>query len=131
MLGCVVEGSDRQRIYGIGASDRSHLNISYCAVANFLAAHAALILALSGSLEILDRALALGRTLVELPFELNLWQAQNIWYEILRASSSGLTALTTDDRPRWDKDFSELGSCLSIDSAAISAQEPAVATTGD
>ena len=85
----------------------------------------------SGSLEILDRALALGRTLVELPFELNLWQAQNIWYEILRASSSGLTALTTDDRPRWDKDFSELGSCLSIDSAAISAQEPAVATTGD
>ena len=85
----------------------------------------------SGSLEILDRALALARTLVELPFELNLWQAQNIWYEILRASSTGLTALATADRPRWDKDFSELGGCLSIDSAAISAQEPAVATTGD
>ncbi len=85
----------------------------------------------SGSLEILDRALALARTLVELPFDLNLWQAQNIWYEILRASSSGLTALATDDRPRWDKDFSELGSCLSIDSAAISAQDPAAATTGD
>ncbi len=40
----------------------------------------------SGSLESLDRALGLARTLVELPFELNLWQAQNIWYEILRTS---------------------------------------------
>ena len=47
----------------------------------------------SGSLEMLDRALALARTLVELPFELNLWQAQNIWYEILRTSSYALTAL--------------------------------------
>jgi len=43
----------------------------------------------AGSLEALDRALALARTLVELPFELNLWQAQNIWYEILRVSSYG------------------------------------------
>ncbi|MGB8846750.1 MAG: DUF3536 domain-containing protein, partial [Terracidiphilus sp.] len=35
----------------------------------------------SGSLEMLDRALVLARTLTELPFDLNLWQAQNIWYE--------------------------------------------------
>ena len=41
----------------------------------------------------LDRALALARTLTELPFELNLWQAQNIWYEILRTSGYALTAL--------------------------------------
>ena len=41
----------------------------------------------SGSLELLDRALGLGRILAELPFDLNLWQAQNIWYEILRTSS--------------------------------------------
>ena len=47
----------------------------------------------SGSLEMLDRALALARILVEMPFELNLWQAQNIWYEILRTSSYALTAL--------------------------------------
>jgi alpha-amylase/alpha-mannosidase (GH57 family) len=85
----------------------------------------------SGSVEMLERALALARTLVELPFELNLWQAQNIWYEILRTSSYALTALTTDDRPKWEKHFQELGSCLSIDWAAISAQEPAAVTTGD
>ena len=47
----------------------------------------------SGSLEMLDRALVLARTLVELPFELNLWQAQNIWYEILRTSTYALTSL--------------------------------------
>jgi hypothetical protein len=85
----------------------------------------------SGSLETLDRALTLGHTLVELPFELNLWQAQNIWYEILRTSSSALTALNRDDRPRWDQKFRELGTCLTIDWAAISKQEPAAATTGD
>jgi alpha-amylase/alpha-mannosidase (GH57 family) len=85
----------------------------------------------SGSLESLERALSLGRLLSELPFELNLWQAQNIWYEILRTSSYGLTALEADDRPRWEKDFSELGACLSIDCAAIRAQEPSTATTGD
>jgi hypothetical protein len=85
----------------------------------------------SGSLDTLERALGMGRILTELPFELNLWQAQNIWYEILRTSSYALTALPTDDRPRWKKSFSDLGSCLSIDCAAISDQDPAAATTGD
>jgi hypothetical protein len=85
----------------------------------------------SGSLESLDRALTLARILVELPFELNLWQAQNIWYEILRTSGYALTALAAEDRQRWEKNFSDLGACLSIDCAAISAQDPAAATTGD
>jgi alpha-amylase/alpha-mannosidase (GH57 family) len=76
----------------------------------------------SGALETLDRALALGRTLRELPFELNLWQAQNIWYEILRTSGYALTALGPDERQPWEKNFSELGSCLSIDCSAISDQ---------
>jgi len=85
----------------------------------------------SGSLEMLDRALGLSRTLAELPFDLNLWQAQNIWYEVFRTSSYALTALAADDRPRWDKNFSDLGTCLSIDCAAIGAQDPAAVTTGD
>ena len=84
----------------------------------------------SGSMEMLDRALSLAQNLVELPFELNLWQAQNIWYEILGTSNYALTALGKDDRPRWDKDFNELGACLSIDCAAISEQDP-VAVPGD
>ena len=85
----------------------------------------------AGSLEMLGRALTLARTLVELPFELNLWQAQNIWYEIMRVSSYGLTTLATDDFSRWEKDFCELGRCLSIDYEAISAQDLTAATTGD
>ena len=85
----------------------------------------------AGSLEMLDRALTLGRNLVELPFDLNLWQAQNIWYEILRTSSYALTSLGDDERPRWDKNFSELGSCLSIDCASIAADDAAVVALGD
>ncbi len=85
----------------------------------------------SGSLDILERALALARTLVELPFDLNLWQAQNIWYEILRTSTYALTSLAPDDRPRWEKNFSELGNCLTFDFTAIRAQDPAAVTTGD
>ena len=84
----------------------------------------------SGSLDILDRALTLARALTELPFELNLWQAQNIWYEILRGSSS-LTAHEPEDRPRWDRDFHELGCCLSIACDVITAEEPALAAIGD
>jgi alpha-amylase/alpha-mannosidase (GH57 family) len=85
----------------------------------------------SGALEMLERALALAQSLVEMPFDLNLWQAQNIWYEILRTSSYSLTSLGKDDRPRWDKSFNELGVCLSIDCAAIRDQDPAAVTTGD
>lgn len=85
----------------------------------------------AGSLEILDRALTLARTLGEMPFDLNLWQAQNIWYEILRSSNYALTALGDDERPRWEKDFGELGRCLSIDTVEITAQEQLVETTGD
>jgi alpha-amylase/alpha-mannosidase (GH57 family) len=77
----------------------------------------------AGSLEMLDRALTLAHILVELPFELNLWQAQNIWYEILRISSYGLTSLAPEDRPRWDKAFSDLAWCLLIDCEAINVHE--------
>ena len=88
----------------------------------------------SGSLEVLDRALNLARTLAALPFELNLWQAQNLWYEIMRSSTYGLTAHAPEDRPRWDRDFNELGACLSIAFDVIAAEESAVpelAITGD
>jgi alpha-amylase/alpha-mannosidase (GH57 family) len=84
-----------------------------------------------GSLEMLDRPLVLARTLIELPFELNLWQAQNIWYEILRTSSHSLTAHIAEDRPKWEKDFNELGKCLSIDTVAMTAPEQLVEATGD
>jgi alpha-amylase/alpha-mannosidase (GH57 family) len=79
----------------------------------------------SGSMEMLDRALVLARALSELPFDLNLWQAQNIWYEILRTSAYALTAQTKELRPRWDKNFNDLGACLKIDYASIEGLDPA------
>ncbi len=85
----------------------------------------------AGSLEMLDSALTLARTLMELPFESNLWQAQNIWFEILTTSGYALTALADEDRPHWEKDFNELGACLSFDCTAINAPEARVAAAGD
>jgi hypothetical protein len=85
----------------------------------------------AGSLEMLDRALTLAKRLAEMPFDLNLWQAQNIWYEILRSSYYALTALADEERPRWEKDFQALGDCLSIDCEAIGQQDQLVETTGD
>ncbi len=85
----------------------------------------------SGSVEMLDRALLLARTITELPFDLNLWQAQNIWYEILHTSSSALTALQAEDRARWEKDFRDLGACLTFDTEAIRVDEEAGVAVGD
>ncbi len=85
----------------------------------------------AGSLEMLERALTLARNLVELPFELNLWQAQNIWYETMRTAGYALTSLAAEDRPRWDRDFNQLGSCLSIDCTSITTDEAAVVAPGD
>jgi alpha-amylase/alpha-mannosidase (GH57 family) len=85
----------------------------------------------AGSLEMLDRALTLALNLSELPFDLNLWQAQNIWYEILNTSSYGLTSLGPEERQSWDEHFGGLGTCLKIDCASITADEAAVVAPGD
>jgi hypothetical protein len=85
----------------------------------------------AGSLEMLERAVTLAKTLAELPFELSLWQAQNIWHEILRTSSYSLTAQIAEDRPRWEWDFNELGRLLSVDTAAFTYSEQMAETPGD
>ncbi len=84
-----------------------------------------------GSLEMLERALTLARTLTQLPFDLNLWQAQNLWYEILRTPDDQLVALTAEDRPRWKREFDELGVCLTFDTKAIRATDEPVAAAAD
>jgi hypothetical protein len=85
----------------------------------------------SASQEALDRALALGRALVELPFESSLWQAQNIWYEFLSNQPPAIAALTGYARTRWDEDFNALGQSLSIDAASVNVQDAVPVTTGD
>ncbi len=85
----------------------------------------------AGSLEELDRALDFARSLSELPFELNLWQAQNIWYEILRSSPQALGNLSDEQRPAWERNFNELGACLYIDYASITADESLLVAAGE
>ncbi len=84
-----------------------------------------------GSLDVLDRTVVLARTLCELPFELNLWQAQNLWYEILRTSSEVLSSAEPDARTQWDQGFNELATCLSIDSHAIRVEDESRAAAAD
>jgi alpha-amylase/alpha-mannosidase (GH57 family) len=85
----------------------------------------------NGSLELLDRALTLAINLAELPFDLNLWQAQNIWYEILSTTNTALTSLSKEDRQRWDEHFGGLGTLLKIDCSSITADDLAVVAPGD
>jgi alpha-amylase/alpha-mannosidase (GH57 family) len=85
----------------------------------------------AGSIEPLDRALNLARLLLQLPFTQNLWQAQNVWYEIHRGMNYTIAGLSIEDRPRWDAGFSELASCLSIDAKTIKVEDATAETAGD
>jgi alpha-amylase/alpha-mannosidase (GH57 family) len=89
------------------------------------------LLASEGSLPALDSALTLARIFSELPFDLNLWQAQNLWYEIFRTAPPALAALSAEDRERWDKDFAELGASLSIETTSIRAEDESRAAAAD
>ncbi len=56
----------------------------------------------------LDDALLVARTLTELPFELNLWQAQNIWYDVWGRGPY----LAVPEPEAWSKGFKDLGQLL-------------------
>jgi alpha-amylase/alpha-mannosidase (GH57 family) len=85
----------------------------------------------------LNYALSLARTLHALPFGLNLWQAQNIWYDLhlqgdaVFAMSGRPASARKAARDHWRQLFPELGRQLSINvdhlalesSAAESLQE--------
>jgi hypothetical protein len=56
----------------------------------------------------MDNALLTARTLNELPFEVNMWQAQNIWYDTLKLSRK-------QDLPsEWEEKFLDLGRLMKI-----------------
>ena len=57
----------------------------------------------------LEHALTLARTLRELPFELNLWQAQNIWYDTLMKSSRFLLGVEASAAEQLEGELSRAG----------------------
>jgi alpha-amylase/alpha-mannosidase (GH57 family) len=58
----------------------------------------------------LENALLVARTLTELPIELNLWQAQNIWYAVYRRTGYACSIQPNS----WCEKFFELGKLMRI-----------------
>ena len=56
----------------------------------------------------LATALVIAETIHKMPFEVNLWQAQNIWNDLLRRSDMNYWA------PEWKEDFKKLGKSMNI-----------------
>ncbi len=87
----------------------------------------------------LDNVLLVARTLSELPFELNLWQAQNLWYDVYRRryrtlTQSADTQAGTDGEENgqsaWEEKFKEVGQLLgiSVDELVIEEEAPILET---
>ena len=56
----------------------------------------------------LTTALIIAETIHKMPFEVPIWQAQNIWNDLLRRSD---TNYWTD---QWKEDFKKLGETMNI-----------------
>ncbi|MDQ2833904.1 MAG: DUF3536 domain-containing protein [Acidobacteriota bacterium] len=61
-----------------------------------------------GAAGALNQALIVAATVHKLPFEVNLWQAQNIWNDLLRRSDLNYWT------PDWKEDFKRLGRTMNI-----------------
>jgi hypothetical protein len=66
----------------------------------------------------------------ELPFELNVWQAQNIWYDTLTKSNRFLLGVEASTAERWRENFLELGRQLSIAVEQLVVEEGSLAGRG-
>jgi hypothetical protein len=56
----------------------------------------------------LPSALAIADAIRKMPFEVNIWQAQNIWNDLLRRSDTNYWS------PGWKEGFKKLGSAMNI-----------------
>jgi hypothetical protein len=79
----------------------------------------------------LDAAITIADALTHLPFELNLWQAQNIWNALLHRQRSGRDRTGKDIGPQewpeeWTAGFRELGTLLHISVDDLVVDEDAI-----
>jgi alpha-amylase/alpha-mannosidase (GH57 family) len=84
------------------------------------------VVAQAEQISTLEYAVLVAITLNELPFDLNLWQAQNIWYDVWRQKYPP----TGDEPQEWVENFRELGNLLriSVDELVIEEPLPALET---
>jgi hypothetical protein len=66
----------------------------------------------SAAMHNLQAALAIAHSISAMPFEVNLWQAQNIWHDLLRRTrdSDGVTESSLE----WKEGFKRLGLAINI-----------------
>ena len=69
------------------------------------------------SMQALEEALAIADALLQLPFEVNLWQAQNIWNDLLRKSNGDYWSAD------WKEYYMALGRKLNIDVDRLVVEE--------
>jgi len=62
----------------------------------------------------LDRAIVVARVLREFSFDIRLWQAQNIWYEILETARKKTFGMNATDFSNWLARLNSLGRHLGI-----------------
>jgi alpha-amylase/alpha-mannosidase (GH57 family) len=76
----------------------------------------------------LDQAVEMAEIVASLPFEVRLWHAQNIWYEVLESQQKRMLALAPNDAASWDARFKTLGRRLGIavDDLVLEDDVPAV-----
>jgi hypothetical protein len=65
----------------------------------------------------LATALLIAETIQKMPFEVNLWQAQNIWNDLLRRSDTNYWTA------EWKEDFKKLGKAMNISVDQIVIEE--------
>ena len=77
----------------------------------------------------LDQAVEVAEVLRAFPFDIRIWHAQNIWYEILESHHNQTLSLSPEEAASWEARFKTLGRHLGIavddlvledDSASIS-----------
>jgi alpha-amylase/alpha-mannosidase (GH57 family) len=62
----------------------------------------------------LDQAIEVAEVLAAFPFDIRLWHAQNIWYEILENHHKRALSLPPDEAASWEARFEILGRHLGI-----------------
>ena len=62
----------------------------------------------------LDQAVEMAEVVSTLPFEVRLWHAQNIWYEVLESHEHQTLSLSPNEAESWKARFKTLGRHLGI-----------------
>ena len=78
----------------------------------------------------LDQAVEMAEIVSSLPFEVRLWHAQNIWYEILESQQKQTLSLAASEAASWEARFKTLGRRLGIavDDLVVEDDERSVST---